>query len=143
MSKSFQELLDRAFDIKVLFRVSWYELHQYEDGSYVDFHVQRVDCLPKLLELAGSLELKFFPANGYMIVRLIEDYEEWSGAPNLGHFFVSRLLNLLIICKISSRFAAIFPAHPPFGRDFLSVFFKSCDTVGALSAPYQVRIWFE
>lgn len=76
MSKSFQELLERAQDIKLFFRVSSFEVHVYEDGSFVDFHVQRVVCLPKLLDLAGSLELKFFPANGYVIVRLIEDYEE-------------------------------------------------------------------
>lgn len=76
MSKSFQELLERANDIKLFFRITSFQLHVYEDGSFVDFHVQRVVCLPKLLELAGSLELKFFPANGFMIVRLIENYEE-------------------------------------------------------------------
>lgn len=76
MRKSFQELLERAFDIKVLFKVSYYELHQYEDGSFVDFHLQKVDCLPALLQLAGSLQLKFFSGNGYMIVRLFEDYSE-------------------------------------------------------------------
>lgn len=76
MSKSFQELLDKAFEIRTLFRVSGFELHQYEDGSYVDFHVQRVDCLHELLKRAGSLHLKFLPANGYLIVRLFEaDYE--------------------------------------------------------------------
>lgn len=76
MSKSFEELIERAFDIKVLLMVSYYELHQYEDGSYVDFHVQKVVCLPSLIKLAGKLELKFFSANGYMIVRLFEDYQD-------------------------------------------------------------------
>lgn len=76
MSKSFQELLERAFDIKVLFMLSSYELHHYEDGSYVDFHVQKVVCLPTLIKLAGSLELKFFHGDGDMIVRLYEDYNE-------------------------------------------------------------------
>ena len=76
MTKSFQELIERAFDIKVLFQLSSYELHHYEDGSYVDFHVQKVLCLPTLVKLAGKLELKFFSADGYMIVRLFEDYTE-------------------------------------------------------------------
>lgn len=74
MTKSFQELIERAFDIKVLFQLSSYELHQYEDGSFVDFHVQKVVCLPTLIKLAGTLELKFFRGDGYMIVRLFEDY---------------------------------------------------------------------
>lgn len=76
MSKSFQELIERAFDIKVFFMLSSYELHHYEDGSYVDFHVQKVVCLPTLIKLAGPLELKFFRGEGYMIVRLFEDYQE-------------------------------------------------------------------
>lgn len=76
MTKSFQELIERAFDIKVLFQLSSYELHHYEDGSYVDFHVQKVLCLPTLVKLAGKLELKFFSADGYMIVRLFEDYQD-------------------------------------------------------------------
>mgnify|MGYP003467707512 CR=1 FL=1 len=76
MSKSFQELIERAFDIKVFFRISCYELHHYEDGSYADFHVQKVVDLPTLIRLAGSLELKFFGGDGFMIVRLFEDYSE-------------------------------------------------------------------
>ena len=76
MSKSFQELIERAFNIKVFFMLGSYELHHYEDGSYVDFHVQKVVCLPTLIKLAGPLELKFFSGDGYMIVRLFEDYSE-------------------------------------------------------------------
>ena len=76
MSKSFQELIERAFNIKVFFMLDSYELHHFEDGSYVDFHVQKVVCLPSLIKLAGPLELKFFSGDGYMIVRLFEDYQE-------------------------------------------------------------------
>lgn len=76
MSKSFQELIERAFDIKVFFMLSSYELFQYEDGSYVDFHVQKVVDLRALLRLAGPLELKFFRGEGCMIVRLFENYTE-------------------------------------------------------------------
>lgn len=76
MSKSFQELIERAFDIKVFFMVDSYELHHYEDGSYIDFHVQKVVALPTLIRLAGPLELKFFRGDGFMIVRLFENYTE-------------------------------------------------------------------
>lgn len=72
MKKSLQELIEKAYDIKVFFSLGSYELNHYEDGSYVDFHVQKVVDLPTLIQLAGNLELKFFAGNGYMIVRLFE-----------------------------------------------------------------------
>ena len=66
------ELIGRAYDIKVYFNLGSYEMHQYEDGSFADFHVQKVVDLPTLQRLAGELELKFFAGDGYMIVRLFE-----------------------------------------------------------------------
>ena len=72
MTKTLSELIDRAYDIKVFFSLGSYELHQYEDGSFVDFHVQKVVDLPTLQRLVGDLELKFFSGDGYMIVRLFE-----------------------------------------------------------------------
>lgn len=72
MTKTLSELIDRAYDIKVYFNLGSYELHQYEDGSFVDFHVQKVVDLPTLQRLAGELELKFYSGDGYLIVRLFE-----------------------------------------------------------------------
>lgn len=72
MTKTLSELIERAYDIKVYFGLGCYELHQYEDGSYVDFHVQKVVDLPTLQRLAGGLEIKFFSGDGYMTVRLFE-----------------------------------------------------------------------
>ena len=72
MKKSLQELIEKAYDIKVFFSLGSYELNHYEDGSFVDFHVPKVVDLPTLIHLAGDLELKFFAGNGYMIVRLFE-----------------------------------------------------------------------
>lgn len=72
MTKTLQELIERSFDLKVYFQLSSYELHQYEDGSYSDFHVQKVIDLPGLVHLAGGLELKFFHDTTSMIVRLFE-----------------------------------------------------------------------
>ena len=69
------ELIDKAYKIKVHFNLGSYEMHQYEDGSYIDFHVQKVVDLPTLQRIAGELELKFFAGDGYLIVRLFErDY---------------------------------------------------------------------
>ena len=72
MTQTLQELIERSFDLKVFFQLSSYELHQYEDGSYCDFHVQKVVDLPGLVHLAGGLELKFFHDTNSMIVRLFE-----------------------------------------------------------------------
>ena len=66
------ELIERAYGIKVYFNLGSYEMHQYEDGSFADFHVQKVVDLPALQRLAGELELKFFAGDGYLIVRLFE-----------------------------------------------------------------------
>ena len=66
------ELIEKAYKIKVYFNLGSYEMHQYEDGSFVDFHVQKVVDLPTLQRIAGELELKFFVGDGYLIVRLFE-----------------------------------------------------------------------
>lgn len=72
MSTTFEELMERSFDIKCHFRLSSYELHHFEDGSYSDFHVQKVLDLPALVKLAGGLELKFIHDTNSIIVRLFE-----------------------------------------------------------------------
>lgn len=72
MTKTLTELIERAYDIKVYFSVGSYELHHYEDGSFVDFHVKKVVDLPTLQRLAGDLELKFFAEDGNIMVRLFE-----------------------------------------------------------------------
>ena len=72
MTKTFAELIERSYDLKVFFQISSYELHHYEDGSFSDFHVKKVVDLPTLINLAGGLELKFFSDTSLMIVRLFE-----------------------------------------------------------------------
>lgn len=72
MSKSLEELIERAFDIKCHFELSSYELHHYLDGSYVDFRVKKVYDLQALIRLAGELTLKLFADDNYIIVRLFE-----------------------------------------------------------------------
>ena len=72
MTKTLSELIERAYDIKIYFCLSAYELYHYEDGSFVDFHVQKVVDLPTLQRLAGGLIIKFFSGDGFMIVRVFE-----------------------------------------------------------------------
>lgn len=72
MTKTLAELIDKAYGIKVFFQVGSYELNHYDDGSFADFKVSKVVDLPKLIELAGGLELKFFHDENYLVVRLFE-----------------------------------------------------------------------
>lgn len=76
MTTTLAELIDRAFDIKVFFQLGSYELNHYQDGSFADFRVHKVVDLPKLIELADGLELKFFHEEQYIIVRLMERFSE-------------------------------------------------------------------
>ena len=76
MTTTLAELIDRAYDIKVFFELGSYELNHYEDGSFADFRVRKVVDLPKLIELADGLELKFFHEEHYIIVRLMERFSE-------------------------------------------------------------------
>ena len=43
MRKSLSEFIETCFDIKVYFAVSSYELHDYEDGGYADFKVNKIN----------------------------------------------------------------------------------------------------
>lgn len=72
MTKNLEELIDTAYKVKVHFNIGSYELNQYEDGSYVDFKVNRVVDLPALLKVTGDLEVLCFCDNGWLIVRLFE-----------------------------------------------------------------------
>lgn len=74
MTTTLAELIDRAYDIKVFFGLASYELNHYDDGSFADFRVIKVVDLPKLIELARGLELKFFREEHYIIVRLMERF---------------------------------------------------------------------
>ena len=76
MTTTLAELIDRAYDIKVFFALGSYELNHYQDGSFADFRVRKVVDLPKLIELADGLELKFFHEENYIIVRLMERFSE-------------------------------------------------------------------
>jgi hypothetical protein len=72
MKQSLEELIVTANKVQTHFGVSSYEMNHYEDGSYIDFKVNRIVDLPALMEVAGELEVKCFCDNGWLIVRLFE-----------------------------------------------------------------------
>ena len=72
MSKTLSELIEVAFNVKVFFSLASYELHHYEDGSFVDFRVKKITDICGLLKVSKGLELKFFAEGDLIIVRLFE-----------------------------------------------------------------------
>lgn len=72
MTKTLAELIDRAYYIKKHFNLGSYELSVYEDGSFADFRVNKILDLPTLMRLAGGLQLKLYPGDDKIIVRLFE-----------------------------------------------------------------------
>ena len=75
MTQTLSELIENAYKIKVALFLSSYQLYQYEDGSYVDFKVSRIDDPKLILKLAGGLGVKFLADDAYIIIRLFERYE--------------------------------------------------------------------
>ncbi|MBQ3582793.1 MAG: hypothetical protein II976_07595 [Alistipes sp.] len=73
MSATLSELIEIAFDVKVFFGLGSYELHHYEDGSFVDFHVKKVRDINGLLKVSNGLELRFIAGDNFIIVRLFEN----------------------------------------------------------------------
>lgn len=76
MTTSLIDLIEVAFRVKVYFRLSGYELHQYEDGSYVDFLVQKIPDVKYLLTLVSDLEMRILHDERGIIVRLLEKCPE-------------------------------------------------------------------
>lgn len=72
MTKNLSELIEIAWDIKVFFQLGSYELHHYDDGSFIDFRVKKITDLPTLRRLSQGLTLKFFAEDSFVIVRLFE-----------------------------------------------------------------------
>lgn len=76
MRESFKELIEKACAIRLFLTTSSFEVYHYEDGSYIDFHVIKVVNLPRLLELAGGLELMFNDDENGIRIRMFENYSE-------------------------------------------------------------------
>ena len=76
MRESFKELIEKACAIRLFLTTSSFKVYHYEDGSYIDFHVIKVVNLPRLLELAGGLELMFYDDENGIRIRMFENYSE-------------------------------------------------------------------
>lgn len=67
------KLIDVAYDFRLHFGLSSYELHHYEDGAFVDFQVSKIEDVPTLVHLSQGLRISVYANGDTMGVRLYED----------------------------------------------------------------------
>lgn len=72
MTTTLSKLIDTCYNIQVILKVSHYELHQFEDGSYCDFRVRQIADLRLLLMKADLHNVKLFAEGDDIIVRVFE-----------------------------------------------------------------------
>lgn len=73
MTDSFKQLIEVAYDIKLYLGVGSYSVHQYEDGSFVEFKVHKIENARGLIELANGLKVLIFHCEDDIRVRVEED----------------------------------------------------------------------
>ncbi len=76
MRTSLSEFIETCFDVKVYLAVGSYELHDYEDGDYADFKVNKINDPKTLLQIIGNHECRILADDGFMRVRVFENFEE-------------------------------------------------------------------
>lgn len=73
MSDSFKELIEVALNIKVFLGVESYTLYQYEDGTVVEFHVQKIVYPRGLINLTCGRDIRFFHGESDITIRVYEN----------------------------------------------------------------------
>lgn len=73
MTDSFKKLIEVAYDIKLFLGVSSYTVYQYEDGSFVEFHIQKMFNPRVLIDLTNGLEIRIFHSENDIRIRVEED----------------------------------------------------------------------
>lgn len=76
LRKSLLDLLLVCRKIKVAYGAASYELNDYDDGSYADFRLIRIESVSKLAILTQGFEVSIFSDEGQTIVRIYENYQE-------------------------------------------------------------------
>ncbi len=74
MRKSLSFLIEVALSMQEYFEVHCFELHEFEDGGYVDFNVTKIPDVKDLLSLSKGLLMRCFHCENGIIVRIFEDF---------------------------------------------------------------------
>ena len=76
MRKSLEQLVEISQDMRMFLNVASFEIHIYEDGSFTEFHVQKVTDVAELVRVANFLHVSLYHDDNYIIVRVSEEYAE-------------------------------------------------------------------
>ena len=76
MRKSLEDLIEVAYSVKIYFKVGSFDLHMYEDGSFVDFHVREISSVEDFMKRIPHLGVKILFDERGILVRLFENYSE-------------------------------------------------------------------
>lgn len=77
MRQSMVELIDRSFDLKINLGIGSYELHHYDDGSFTDFHVPKINDPKEVNKILGPLTYKILQDERGIVIRVFEDFKEY------------------------------------------------------------------
>lgn len=75
MRKSLEELIEVGYDIKIHLTVGHYELHHYDDGSFIDFRTTKIENPRRLIEIASGLDIRIYAEENKILVRVFERAE--------------------------------------------------------------------
>ena len=76
MRKSLEQLIEISKDVQVFLGIGSFELHFFEDGSYTEFRVYKVNDVAALVAMVQGLRLSLYHNDIYIIVRVEEDFTE-------------------------------------------------------------------
>jgi hypothetical protein len=76
MRSSMSDFLERCVDIETALGVSNFNLYWFESGSYADFRVTKINDPRAIDRSSGGLEFRIFAEDGYIILRIFENYQE-------------------------------------------------------------------
>lgn len=76
MRKSLEQLIEISQDVRTFLNVASFEIHIYEDGSFTEFHVQKVKDVAELVRVANFLHVSLYHDDTYIIVHIDEEYQD-------------------------------------------------------------------
>lgn len=76
MRQSLSKFIDTCFDVKTLFSVRSYVLNHYDDGAFADFNCREINDPVALARIVGDHEYRIFADEGFLRVRVFENFKE-------------------------------------------------------------------
>lgn len=67
-------MFETALEVSKVLGEKTFEVHHFDDGSYVDILTKRVDDVAEVLRAANNHELKFFSCENLISIRFYEKF---------------------------------------------------------------------